>query len=357
VGLDVNEMTTLALNQGKFNHIRSQIKGNFDEETLEYIKNLAEIDKNGQGVITINGQSKALSSLTETDANAIKNESERKAERNAATMGDIFVHTKGISETLDDLFKYITTNLGRWVAKIAGVKFSDEASRGYWKNLDASERRELRRKYGGGWLGWSNANAKLALGMGEATELVDKALSKPTKEGEARYDSGLVKDFIEYKLKNDKSLNAKNVYRQWENGENGIENEFKQWANSNSHITNVPLKSDYSSYNTQPLIKNASNENAQITNINENTFNPMTVNPTKSVGAEKVEVNPFSVDVSIGGKIDLTSGDKSKTVDITKLSQTDIDKLTSMIYKQVYTEISKKIERGFDKENYPFRGA
>lgn len=497
IGADKNEMISLAMNQGRYKMVESQIdKTKFDKEAIEYIKNLSEIGANGQANITLNGTTKAVSSLTSADAAQIKNESKAKEDKNAATMGDIFVHTKSISETLDDLLKYLQTKLGMWVAKIAGVKFDGGASRGYWRGLDTDQKQELIAKYGG------RHEAKLAVGMGEETENVNNALGKGAYEGD------LVREFLNQESENRKkhwynrkNKIARNLNAEWKSGD--LDDDYNRWLENrfteqkasgivqgNYHVNggvpaiydgkpveiekdetlfgkdvlyrygsnflknikdhNVPtitsVKGVYVSpiggsntvnenissfpsstqvrnnnmsnvYNAQqtfnsntsfiqnqrltrggntpnvvnvegignpaiipvipqslsiqnpsspmataplfasePILKNS--ENTTITNINGNTLNPLSVAPTAQVSSgqpEKISFDTFKVEV--GGKIDLTTNGGTKSLDISKLSQTDLDKLTSMIYKQVYNEISRRINRGFDKESNPFRGA
>lgn len=499
IGADKNEMVSLAMNQGRYKMVESQIdKTKFDKETIEYIKNLSELGANGQANITLNGTTKAVSSLTSADAAQIKNESKAKEDKNAATMGDIFVHTKSISETLDDLLKYLQTKLGMWVAKIAGVKFDGAASRGTWRDMSSAERDELKAKYGG------KALAKIAVGMGEETENVNKRLERNKYENEG----DLIREFLNKKAETDsdnKWFNrynyAKNLVENWNAAQ--FDDEYKRWkeerftekkasgiVEGNYHVNggvpaiydgkpveiekdetlfgkdvlyrygsdflknikdhNVPtitsVKGVYVSpiggsntvnenissfpsstqvrnnnmsnvYNAQrtfnsntsfiqnqrltrggntpnvvnvegignptiipvipqslsiqnpsspmataplfasePILKNS--ENTTITNINGNTLNPLSVAPTTQVSSgqpEKISFDTFKVEV--GGKIDLTTNGGTKSLDISKLSQTDLDKLTSMIYKQVYNEISRRINRGFDKESNPFRGA
>ena len=476
IGADKNEMVSLAMNQGRYKMVESQIdKTKFDKETIEYIKNLSEIGANGQANITLNGTTKAISSLTSADAAQIKNESKAKEDKNAATMGDIFVHTKSISETLDDLLKYLQTKLGMWVAKIAGVKFDGAASRGVWRNLEeyGIDKDELIAKYGG------RHQAKLAVGMGEETENVNKILGRNKYEGEG----DLVREFLNQKAEKTKGRRnkvANELNDNWRKG--NLDDEFERWkqerfteqkasgiVQGNYHVNggvpaiydgkpveiekdetlfgkdvlyrygsdflknikdhNVPtitsVKGVYVSpiggsntvYNAQrtfnsntsfiqnqrltrggntpnvvnvegignpaimpvipqslsiqnpsspmataplfasePILKNS--ENTTITNINGNTLNPLSVAPTAQVSSgqpEKISFDTFKVEV--GGKIDLTTNGGTKSLDISKLSQTDLDKLTSMIYKQVYNEISRRINRGFDKESNPFRGA
>jgi hypothetical protein len=451
MGVDPGEMISLAMNQAKFNRTESQIanKNQFDKDTIEYIKNLSEIDKNGYASITLNGTQKAVSSLTSADAAQIRNEAKAKEDKDAATMGDIYVHTKGIQETLDDMLKYLQTQLGRWVAKIAGVKFDGDASKGYWKNLSSDEKSELKKKYGSKW------QAKMAVGMGEETENVNEKLGRGLYEGET------VREFLnQYRGSHpEQSISKKEVYAKWKDG--NLDDEYKYWlkhrhdnvetkasgiVQGNYHINggvpaiydgkpveiekdetlfgkdvlyrygsdflknikdhNVPtitslgnnpivispnanprntvVRNSFNpnisltggfqpnvrgaempfSYNpitvAAPKLQNVSEVGPTLSNVKENTLNPISVTPTVNSaqqyqGPEKISFDTFKVE--IGGKIDLTSGNQTKPLDISKLSQTDLDKLTQMIYKQVYNEISRRIEKGYNKETNPFRGA
>lgn len=413
IGADKNEMVSLAMSQGRYKMVERQInKGMFDKETIEYIKNLSELGANGQAHITLNGTTKDVSALTSADAAQIKNESKAKEDKNAATMGDIFVHTKSISETLDDLLKYLQTKLGMWVAKIAGVKFDGAASRGVWRNLEeyGIDKDELIAKYGG------RHEAKLAVGMGEETENVNKILGRNKYEGEG----DLVREFLNQKaekIEGRKNKVANDLNDNWRKG--NLDDEFERWkeerfvekkasgiVQGNYHVNggvpaiydgkpveiekdetlfgkdvlyrygsdflknikdhNVPTITsingtyvtplNYQTKLSAPILKNT--ENTSITNINGNTLNPLSVAPTvqpTTTQPERISFDTFKVEV--GGKIDLTTSNGTKSLDISKLSQTDLDKLTSMIYKQVYNEISRRINRGFDKESNPFRGA
>lgn len=413
MGLDKNEMVTMAKSQARFNMVESQIsdKGMFNKDTIEYIKNLSELGPNGQASITLNGKQKAVSALTSADAALINTEAKNKEDKNSASMGDIFVHTKSISETLDDMLKYLQTKLGMWVAKIAGVKFDGAASRGYWRNLSGDEKDALIARYGG------RHEAKLAVGMGEETEKVNSAL------GRDKYEGDLVREFLNQKAEKTtgrKNKVARNLNSDWKKG--NLDNEFERWLDNrfvekeaggiiqgNYHVDggtpaiyngkpveiekdetlfgkdvlhtygsdflrnikdhNVPTISSVNGvyYNPMPLVGNNNliqPRNSLLQNVATgilrsiygNVLNPLSVAPTQVLSQpEKISFDTFKVE--IGGKIDLTSNDKTKTLDVTKLSQTDLDKLTSMIYKQVYNEISRRINKGFDKESNPFRGA
>ena len=113
-GLDPNEMISMSLNEGKMRHIGRQIHG-VDKDTAEYIKNIAEIGKNGQAYVTLNGKEKAVSELSMADKESLEKESRAKDARENAKLGDIYSETMSIGETLDNLLSYLQEQLGRWV--------------------------------------------------------------------------------------------------------------------------------------------------------------------------------------------------------------------------------------------------
>lgn len=353
MGVDPGEMISMTMAQERYRMVESQLtnKSQFkNKETIDFIKNLSEI-RDGIAYITLNGKEKRVSDLTQSDADAIASEQRAYEDKTAATMGDIFVHTKGIGEKLDDILKYITTRLGVLVAKIAGVGFTERAQRKAWRLKSDEEKEELIKNFG------SRKAAKAAFGMGQAEDYIDKILTDGRENisaEAARYyfnskKKDLKKEFELVGEDEDKVERRKRKMKDFRNaGDNYKNTVYFEMLNA------IAKKEGYTIENV-PMSSNTQNGNYTISNVSDSTSNPLKVSPVSPIGPEKIELN--GLNVKIDGKIDLTSGDKSKTLDISKLSQTDIDKLTAMIYKQVYTEISKKIEHGYNKENYPFRGA
>lgn len=113
-GLDPSEMISMSMNEGKMRHIGRQIHG-VDKDTAEYIKNIAEIGKNGQAYVTLNGEEKAVSALTMQDKEALEKESRAKDVKENAKLGDVYSETMSIGETLDNLLSYLQEQLGMWV--------------------------------------------------------------------------------------------------------------------------------------------------------------------------------------------------------------------------------------------------
>lgn len=132
-GLDANEMLNISYNQGKMRRIEKQIGGGVKKDTAEYIKNVAELDENGNAYVNIGGKERAVSSLTNEDKDALEKESRNKDAKEGAKLGDIYGETMSIGEKLDNMLSYLQEQLGRWVFWI----FNSIAKRGNKLNSKA----------------------------------------------------------------------------------------------------------------------------------------------------------------------------------------------------------------------------
>ncbi len=110
-GLDPNEMLNLSYNQSKMRHIEGQIHG-VDKETAEYIKNIAEIRKDGRAYVNLNGEEKMVSKLSETDKIALEKASKAKDAKEGAKLGDVYQATTNIGEKLDNFFDWFKEKIG-----------------------------------------------------------------------------------------------------------------------------------------------------------------------------------------------------------------------------------------------------
>ena len=133
-GLDPNEMLNMSFNEAKLNRISSQIRPGTDKDTAEYIRNLGELDKNGQEYVSIKNEKHYLNesyakkngekALTVEEYSLLQAESERKEAEGRATLGNIWSSTNGIFERIDKMLAYLQEKLGAWVLgifnKIAG---------------------------------------------------------------------------------------------------------------------------------------------------------------------------------------------------------------------------------------------
>lgn len=179
-GLDPNEMLNLSFNEAKLNRISSQIKPGTNKETAEYIRNLGELDKNGQAYVSINNEKHYLNesyakkngekALTVEDYSLLQSESERKEAEGRATLGNIWTSTNGIFESVDKILSYLQEYLGAWVLgifnKIVGKEatrqegvrqWAKENNKDFNSALDAYEAAKSKSKVGtvmGDWRDW-----------------------------------------------------------------------------------------------------------------------------------------------------------------------------------------------------------
>ena len=114
-GLDANEMLNMSYNNARLKRIEGQIQPGLRKDTVEYIKNIAELDENGNGIVNIGGQNKMVFQLTEEDRELLEKESRLKDRGDNAKLGDVYMTTSNISEQMDNILSYLQEKLGRWV--------------------------------------------------------------------------------------------------------------------------------------------------------------------------------------------------------------------------------------------------
>lgn len=117
-GLDANEMLNISYNNARLKRIEGQIGPGLSQDTVNYIKNIAELDENGNGYVNIGGQNKLVSQLSESDRELLQKESDLKDRGDNAKLGDIYMTTSNIGENIDNLASYIQERLGQWVFQI-----------------------------------------------------------------------------------------------------------------------------------------------------------------------------------------------------------------------------------------------
>ena len=117
-GFDSNEMLNMAYNDARLKRIENQIKPGLSKETVEYIKNIADLDQNGNGIVTINGKDKLVAELSEEDRDMLQKESLKKDRGDNAHLGDVYRLTSNISEQMDNILSFLQEKLGAWVHSI-----------------------------------------------------------------------------------------------------------------------------------------------------------------------------------------------------------------------------------------------
>ena len=320
MGIDPNEMISMSLNNGKMKRIEGQIGSGLDNKTIEYIKNLAELDENGNAKLTLNGQEKYVSELTNNDREALKNESEAKAAKEGATLGDVWQGTMGIGDKLDNILKYLTTKLGIAVFKIAGFGggFGGTEKRAYFQN----HKEELIKKYG------SREKAKLAISMGQEDEAI----------------------------------------RNYYGGEEGIK-KYKEGSRihigDNGQIAYIETRKNYakriheSMNGTEPISVNNSSKNANIASqytIQNSPSNSNPINTTPVASKQSTAIaqnfsqnNKMDLSVNINGKLDLTSGSSRGQIDLNKLSESDKQKIVEALLPEILKQENVHKNKGYHK--------
>lgn len=110
MGVDFNDLYNMAINQTRQQMVDKEIQGNVDEETRKYIRNIATI-KDGKAVVSLGGEERDVSRLTQADKERLKKESEEKEKRDGATLGDILGETRSTQEKLDEIIEQIKNKL------------------------------------------------------------------------------------------------------------------------------------------------------------------------------------------------------------------------------------------------------
>lgn len=126
IGLDPGEMIQLSMNEGVRRRVEKQIAPGTEKQTAEYIKNLGELDENGQAYISIDGKkhflnadyakSKGEEALTSDKYEELQKESLARAEKDGAKLGDIYIKTASLEDKLNSILQYLQEKIGMWVA-------------------------------------------------------------------------------------------------------------------------------------------------------------------------------------------------------------------------------------------------
>ena len=123
-GLNPDEMLNMAFNEGRLRHITNQIGTGTDKNTAEYIKNIAQLDKQGRAYVSLDGEKYFLDerktkgdekALTSDQYEALARESEKKSVADEANLGSIWKETNSIADKLNNFFIYYRERVGMWV--------------------------------------------------------------------------------------------------------------------------------------------------------------------------------------------------------------------------------------------------
>lgn len=182
MGVDANEMMNIAMNRQRESMVEGSARraGIKDEETLDYIKNLAQLNKKGQAYISDTNNTLGRGAGAEILLNdpefqklipQLKDESERKNNAENKGIGDVYNETKSIYDTLDLYLKGISGKLGALVTHFLGGSGSMTASqKGFWASMSGEEKDALAEKRGYA----SRKELRRAVRLGELNDVISE---------------------------------------------------------------------------------------------------------------------------------------------------------------------------------------
>lgn len=181
MGVDANEMMNIAMNRQREGMIESQAKRyNISGDTLDYVKNLAQLNKKGQAYISDTNNTLGRGAGAEILLNdpefqklipQLKDESERKNNAENKGIGDVYNETKSIYDTLDLYLKGISGKLGALVTHFLGGSGSMTASqKGFWASMSGEEKDALAEKRGYA----SRKELRRAVKLGELNDVISE---------------------------------------------------------------------------------------------------------------------------------------------------------------------------------------
>lgn len=339
LGVDANEMISLAMNKERGNIVENQLGGGLDNETVDYIKNLAQLDKNGNAYISgENGEKRYVKDLTSSDKDYLKHESDRKNTAENSKIGDVYNSTRNMYDKLNQIMNYLSTKLGVWVAKIAGINIeksnkitSDERRAfadhtGKFANYDEKQFNELHETYGYG-RSWRKAMRRGAF---------DSYITSFNEDAESKHPMGIIPG--ESHLNGGVPARYRGKPIEIEGGE-ALINKLSVQRYGVDFIRAI----NNGSYSPYSQISNGSNPFKQMSFAGSKHEN-------QTVGAQKISFDPIKIDIS--GDLNL----KYNGNNIGKINANDI--ITPQFIDMLTKEIQKKVSLGgFDKENFHTRMA
>ena len=177
MGVDASQMMNIAMNSQREKMVESQVGSKYSGETLDYIKNLAQINKEGKAYISdtqgILGEKGAEILLNDPRFQklipSLKTESENKANKEKASMGDIFLETRTIYDFLEQNLAGVSGKLQALVARFVTKGAMTASQEGYLSSIQGTkEYNDLLEQYG------SKKEIKHALARGELNSKIDE---------------------------------------------------------------------------------------------------------------------------------------------------------------------------------------
>ena len=404
MGVDANEMMNIAMNRERENIVERQAGGRYNKEELEYIKNLAQLDKKGNAYIS-DSEGKAVmvgSDEFEKLRPMLKKESEEKSNKENASIGDVVIQTQTIYEFLNRNLSGVSGKLGALVTKFiggSGAKMT-EADKTYLNNLSPEQKQKLYDKYGKGkWYNFEGTDyyIKQAIAQGKELEAEDKFFGSAEKR---KFFNANVEDYKSKKGRwengdnsgYDKGATSQDFYKSIQSGEQDnaikefIDNEGK--THSKNHVGTAGVHGEHLRIlqNNESVLTGDATRRLGVKNINRlnsgddpfanvvrnvldekfNYLKALSVAPPKYVstqsnnGNQKLSIEPISLNVS--GQFNLVSPNGQfrnislDDIDTRALKKVILDTITDNI-PSIMRKNAILSNKGYDMEHDHYRGS
>lgn len=354
MGVDQNEALNIAMNQERERMIKTQLGGKYDKETSQYIANLAQIDSEGKGYIERAGRRVYF---TDEEFKGISNETfKREAEEKAKErdLGDVFMQTRTIYETLDKYLSSIAEKLGALVAKFVGAK-GTAVQNDYWANLSSEEKAKLIQKYGG------RAKARRAVRHGFEDEEISKKyggdnvidyINENKKWGFSATGTGL----LNYS-KHVNGMSISDFVEQYNNGNATVVKTVNDFQKKKNGIEDTSDKVQVK----QPSVRNVSEYSSNYAPNTRNSMNITQVTPT-TTGSNKQELDVKPMTLNLTGEFKLSDANgNNRNVNINQLNTKELNQAILAVLSENIPYLMKKMnyydQSGNSGQNFRFRGS
>jgi len=399
MGVDYGEMLNLAMNNQRGKMVENQLSSTqgLSKDTISYIKNIAQLDDKGKAYVDLgDGKKTYVKDLNEGNKEALQKESEKYDMGKDAKMGDIYNETRDMYDKLDQIMNYLSTKLGVWVAKIAGINefTGNNSAEEYWDNLSKEDKNKLAKKYG------SKEAAKAAIATGSEDEAINKW-----------YGGKDIRDYFEYNYGDDSigdKTAAKSLHYWFANENKNVKapeskvkeiqefikkqeeekkkkkeeelNNIKQDAIGENYIQGKPHQLGGEIRNVEggeAILNRKAVDGVGVDNIakfnsgnftpirnTSNALNTMNVAPTHSPAiassySQKLSFEPMNI--NLNGKFELSSNGKNKSFNLDELDKNELKKIVMSIVNDSVPQINRQMmtlrDKGYNMGKDPFRGS
>lgn len=307
MGVGYEDALNIAFNNRRMEMVEVQAgTRGLDNDTIEYLKNIAEIDDKGRAYISdANGRKTYVSNMTGNDAEMIKRESQAKDIQDGEKLGGIWAETMSLSDKFDQFFTYLQQKLGVWVAKAAFSMFETAK--------------------------------KVAYGFSRVISGINKFINRFKRKGERD-------EINDYDLFEKKSRIGTN---------SSFDDNFLPEDMLPPVVTNGAERNDKAtSVRESYFVSNAKPSNA-------NQLNVSPVYPSNSYsagpGAQRISFEPIKVEIGGNITLDMPSG-KQYSFDVNNLTNEQVKEIGEKVSTIVYKDVMTKLQQGYNKERYPLVG-